>query len=311
MPRVILRTGLLLVFLLVACSQEPYELDDQSLRELDGALPDVDRLLAGDRDQVGHELGDDDVGAQGPLVGEPADVAPRPSAMGVSLQALEVAGSPLVPVKDTTRMPQRTTVRLEVTWTRGGEPSVCSGTLIANDAVLTAAHCLYKAERGGFAYSIVAVPAGQGDARPFGQVGVRRSFVPNKYRALAQGSERYSLDFGVARLKRAFSVGTRSVAVASEPLNVAFTVRGYPGVKNDPRYDGTRMFESRDRVRSLLSNGVFYHGASTQPGMSGAGVDDGAQIIGVHCASAEGDNSGVIFGNSSLNTVNRWATQVL
>ena len=311
MSRVVLQTCSLIFLCLLACSQEPYELDPQSVRELHGALPDDDASLLDDINDPGHELAQGDVAVRGPLVGEASEVAPRPASVGVSVQALEFASSSLDLVKQTTRMPQRTTVQLQVTWTRGGDPSVCTGTLIQDDAVLTAAHCLWKASRGGFAYSIIAIPAARGDSHPYGEIAAKRSFVPSQYRALDPGPGKYPHDYGVLRLKKPFSLGTRSLGVEPSALNRAITVRGYPGIEGSARFDGTQMFESRDRIRSILSNGVLYHRASTEPGMSGAGIDDGVKIIGVHCSSVDSDNSGVVLSPSRVNAINAWATQAL
>jgi glutamyl endopeptidase len=318
MPIVFRRSVLPLLICLGACSQAPYSLDEGSIAALDGALPDSDPGLLDELEEPGHELEGEELGELALRSGETLPLAPQLRAAvaegdeaPVADQGLLFPGSPLSLVSNTTGAPYRTTVNLSVTW-KTGVVKVCTGTLIAPDAVLTAAHCVYNAERGGWAYAITATPALQGTARPYyGRIGAKRSFAPYRYRVADPHPDKYPFDYGVVRLKSGFSFQPRSLGAGSSALARKFVVRGYPYSDTTAAYDGRHMYESRGTIRDIQSNGVFYHRASTLGGMSGGGIDDGTRIIGVHTSGAESDNGGVVFSPTTVSVINDWATQVL
>jgi V8-like Glu-specific endopeptidase len=299
-------------------------LDDQSIEELDGALPDSDHVAHEERSIPGHAMEDDDelVDATD-LTADVLPVAPMgddaasedskhdPEGTESLSQELIFPGSALSLVSNAKGSPQRTNVQLAVRW-KTGEHKVCSGTLITPDAVLTAAHCVFNSTRGGFAAAITVEPGAQSGEMPIDRVGAKRSFCPGSYRAVPnEHYEGYPFDYAVVRLKRGLSVGTRSLAEGSRALHKSFVVRGYPAVKHHPVYRGHDMYESRGTIRTTRSDGVFYHYASTLGGMSGGGIDNGSHIIGVHTSGAESANSGVVFSAATIATIQDWATRPL
>ena len=160
--------------------------------------------------------------------------------------------------------------------------------------------------------SITVAPGVQNGERHFDRIWVKRSFAPGHYREVPhEHPAGYPFDYAVVRLHGSFSVGTRSLGEGSMAPSTAFVVRGYPYDEYDADYDGNRMYESRGTIRSIRSNGVFYHRASTLGGMSGAGIDDGSRILGVHTAGAETIKCGVVFSAATIATITDWATRPL
>lgn len=313
-----IRFGLCLAALaLGACSQEPYILDDQELAVLDGALPDSDWVARAERSLAGHAMESEELVGSAGLAGDEMPAAPPlgdadDDSDGIEPLGQELAfpGSALTLVANPTGPVQRTTVQLAVDW-KTGELGVCSGTLIRADAVLTAAHCVFRSDRRGWAAAITATPGAQAGQSPAAApIAAKRSFALQAYRAMPHEDPRgYPFDYAVVRLKRSFAVGTRSLGEGSKSRGTAFVVRGYPSVIGHASYDGEHMFESRGSVSSTRSDGVFYHRASTHGGMSGAGIDDGARIVGVHTSGAGNTNSGVVFSTATLDTITDWATR--
>jgi V8-like Glu-specific endopeptidase len=304
-----------------ACSGEPYLLGADELDATEGALPDSDAITRDGLQEQGHahnaiESLSDAVRMSGEVPPAAASL-PAGAVNDVAglAQSIVFASQPLSPVVDMTQYLARATVQLAVTWKQGAEPKACTGTLIRPDAVLTAAHCIYNARRGGWPYSIEAAPARSGDTRPYGRTWVARSFVPGAFREYdaisATEPRRYPHDYGVVRLKKRFDAGTLTVGVGSMSLDMSFTLRGYPGVDGHALYDGVHPFKSSDRIRAINSSGVFYHRASTLGGMSGAGVPRGSSVVGVHTSGLDGTNSGVVFSPTTVTVLNKWATWVL
>ena len=83
----------------------------------------------------------------------------------------------------------------------GGDRSGCSGTLIAHNIVLTAAHCIYNRANASF-YSLAATrfrPGREGDCaeascQPYGEHNARWYFTPAEYR---ENSNLWPYDYGI------------------------------------------------------------------------------------------------------------------
>ena len=209
------------------------------------------------------------------------------------------------PVANTRVMPYSAVVLLFVRFTKAGKSYQCTGTLIASDAVLTAAHCVYDSNESstGYAYSVTAVPglypppAGSSAAyaAPFGSAYGGKVFVPSRYRETEFDAwSRIAHDYAVVRLKSALTAaGTRAIGVLANAENKATRLAGYHG----DLQGGLAMHASSDSVRKVLSNGTFNHYTDMKPGASGAGITS----TGSFADTVFGINSSEIIGRNAYN----------
>lgn len=194
------------------------------------------------------------------------------------------------------------------------DPSVgnCTGTLIAEDKVLTAAHCLTT---GIAAADIVVIPAkrGPGTTRtnePFGRVRVTRI---DRHPSVSNCGGR---DFAVltlaTRVGRETGVWSRMRAMDPKWLQrVKVNIAGYP---RDKHSHGDQLWFSYDDVVGAGGT-VIEYANDTFAGMSGAPIwirwQGLRSIVGIHlCADQPGaprGNRGLLFTDPILTQIRSWA----
>jgi len=84
-----------------------------------------------------------------------------------------------LPVADPTVMPWRSIGQIRAWW--GSQGLTGTGVLVGPDQVLTAAHCVCRAEFGGGASEATCTPARSGDSTPYGTARAVRYAVPAEY----------------------------------------------------------------------------------------------------------------------------------
>jgi glutamyl endopeptidase len=309
----------LALWTLAGCAQEPLDpgaLDlwdagagEPSLAELD-ELPEIDFA-----DDEGIDPADVPAEIMDALRDEPIEKA----IIGRDTRRL---------VGDTRVAPYRSVVQVLTQWKKGAAAVPCTGTMVAADAVLTAAHCLYNSSRTetGYPYSVVVVPglypkspvpaSGTPYSAPFGVSYAKKLFVPDRFKLENQNAwNRIPFDFAVIRLKVALpAAGKRGYGVHEEPIVEPTVLLGY----HDDRQACLQMYESRDRVRQVLSNGTINHYTDLKPGASGAGiVSTGAwankvfAIQSSHIDAGNRYNIATLITSDKLRSISSWVTRAL
>ncbi len=92
-------------------------------------------------------------------------------------------------VQDASAYPWRCIGQIRATW--DAQTFTGTGALVGPDQVLTAAHCVYRAELGGWARTVTFTPARQGRSQPFGSAGAAHFAMPRGY--AERQAERYDV----------------------------------------------------------------------------------------------------------------------
>lgn len=200
-----------------------------------------------------------------------------------------------------------------------------SGVLIAPNASLTAAHCLYKHILRGGPRAMYAIPGrSDRDTQPYGRMKASRFYVPLDY-IKAKGLLRRRYDYGVVmfdkpivRLKKFMPVR----AVSTDRWRQAhsknlLTICGYPSDKPI----GTQWYH-QEFLKKLTATRLFYS-VDTCPGHSGSPIwttlNRESTLVGIHTTGVTdergrpyGCRKGTILASpDSLNSGVRFTARVL
>lgn len=278
-------------------------------------LPDVNDLVPSDPGTIGLE-------SVGPAladrtIGEVSGFAPpRVEESEIrhvdTVLAESVIGSDnRVQVQDTSIFPWRAMCSLEIT-TKTGARMVGSGTLIGPRTVLTAGHCIYIHQYGGFASSIKVTPGQNGHATPHGSAMATKFYTVTGW--TRDRSREY--DYGVIILPTPLgdTVGMLGYGhlADGELKNLMVNNAGYPADK--PR--GT-LWWNASQIASVSDTQVFYT-LDTKGGQSGSSIyrfiaPDQRIIVAVHAygtgladGALGGVNSGIRINKQVKENLDRW-----
>ena len=208
-------------------------------------------------------------------------------------------------ISPTTSYPWRAICALRIR-TKTGKNYVGTGWLISPRTVITAGHCVYMHDEGGWAQSIEVIPAMNGALRPYG------SGVSATFRSVTgwTNDRNRDFDYGAIILPSAYrpgsTVGTFGFATRNDSTIMSLTLNlsGYPADKGAD----TQWFMSRKP--KAVSARVITYDIDTMGGQSGSPVwflqDGNRYAIGIHTNGSNSGNSATRIVQDVYNNLVNW-----
>lgn len=189
------------------------------------------------------------------------------------------------PITATTTFPYSCVCQITIYWPDGTSARGTAWMYWKNVAV-TAGHCVYSADNGGWATSIQVRPGADGSSSPYGMVYSTRMHTATKWIE----DENWEYDYGVLELSSDIGnstgwFGTSWTFWTLKGTDV--TITGYPGEYFH------KMYSMSGEITKSDTRKVYYNVIDTTGGQSGSPIyENDYHVIGIH-AYAEGT-----YGNS-------------
>lgn len=190
--------------------------------------------------------------------------------------------------------------------TADGAVALGTGFLVGPRTVLTAGHCVYAHNHGGWVKRIEVIPGANGNKKPFG------SWTSSSFRSVAGWTKRKvpASDYGCIQLpatadtRRLGRFGIARAVSRRELLGRRVTIAGFPGEK-----PFAQMWKSNDQVKAVSSKVLVYRNDTTG-GMSGSPVfvtqGGRRQVVGIHNYGASSGNSATRINSRCRRNIARW-----
>lgn len=253
-------------------------------------------------------------GGESGLLGK-TDAVPRDARLGSypgteALLANEViiGNDDRVRVTNTTSFPWRAICALMITAANGNR-FIGTGFLVGPRTVITAGHCVFMHDQGGWARSIEVIPGLNDAARPF------NSAVSGTLRSVTgwTQSRNREFDYGAIILPANARLGDRTgwfgMAVRDDAFLRAASLNtaGYPGDKG-----GNQQWFMAQRAKSVSARVITYE-IDTMGGQSGSPVwvlqNDQRYAVGVHTNGASSGNSATRITGDVFNRMMGWKAE--
>lgn len=217
-------------------------------------------------------------------------------------------------VTDTSQYPNSCICKLYITPKVGDKRYIGTGVYIGPNCVLTAAHCVYLHNKGGWAKQIEVVPGLNIEPnRPFGSTKSNDFYCPNLYLEKQTDAERQPYDFAAIITPRAFGdenvgyIGFSSLT-DQEFENLLITICGYSGdiPKTAP---GEAQSKDTKEIESTTNKLIIYK-LDTEGGGSGSPViyqrNNKVYACGIHNIGGNSFNSGTRITDSIHAKIKEW-----
>jgi len=170
---------------------------------------------------------------------------------------------------DTTAWPYRGFVKVYIQYPAGGGLWVCSGSMIGARSVLTAGHCAYNKDLGGWASWMRVVPAQDGNYMPFGDAYMTHLYSVTGW---TQSGSRES-DYAMITLDRSLGNATGWFGLVGlsvfDSMGTGIRMDGYPATGPYPRGD---LQVSGTGSIQLVWTTMYFWDLESYGGFSGSGV---------------------------------------
>lgn len=198
-----------------------------------------------------------------------------------------------VRVLDTTEFPYSTSAYIVTTYPNG-KSYLGSGNLISSDTLLTAGHCVYNPDRGG--WGTVKVYVGYDGITGEAPFGIASSKIIYSVSGWVNGSGS-GYDFAVIKLDR--PVGEQAGWLGYTDMESGnITMTGFPGEM------GSRMYTMSGTIARVSDRNTYYTIDST-PGNSGSSVyNSDNKVVAIHAYASYYINMGTRLNYGLLRNIN-------
>lgn len=288
---------------------------DTRYEELDGINPNIDDGDAESSNQAGQETGEGSFEA-GTFGGESfetladeelpdAILGSYPELADRHVAEVIIGSDDRIRVQATTSYPWRAICALRIT-AANGKRFIGTGWLVSARTVITAGHCVYMHNEGGWVRSVEVIAGLNDGSQPYGR------FTGTALRSVTgwtSGKKRQN-DYGAiilpANARPGATVGTFGFATRSDSFlkAAALNLSGYPGDKG-----GNQQWFMAQKTKSVSSRVITYN-IDTMGGQSGSPVwilQNGARYaVGIHTNGSSSGNSATRIESNVFNNLLSW-----